>query len=761
MKRSCFVYMLLLIGFFSGLSTAYGQGKPIVTVTYDENITLRTLAKDYLGEPNDWELIMYYNGYGNLNDIPLGATIKIPVKDYKDLSERLEESKNLLAQATNEGAGILAKDLLQQAADKQREALSLKKSGKLIEAIVATRKSIDQAKQAMTETQQKRLQTVTAILSEKRGKVQSKAEVEVVWKDADKNQELQEKERIRTLSNSNGELSFVDGSKLNLGENSLAVIENMKQDVIKNSNTSSVVVLQGDIMAYLASQSQKNQVKVSAPGVETDIRSRKFRTSRDENEVTKFANYEGEIDVKAAGSTVTIKENEGTTIESGKKPEAAVKLLDAPEILSPVPKQKMFSKAVSLEWKPVPGAASYVIELSDSRAFSSIIDRKNISNAAKMIWKASNTGVFYLQIASIDGKNNVGPFSKSVEFYVEEDNVPPYLMVENPEETATVFEEVLEVRGTVEKSAQLTIDGAPVKTDETGKFRHPLSLRPGAQTIVLIAKDEAGNVTEIKRSVIYSQEDKLIYLGIPTEISINTREFSLTGKVKTLTKLKIQGQAADISENSFNQLLTLREGTNTITLEAENQGKKEAVTLKIIADLTAPEIILDDVSSNTNQKGLTLTGSLSEAAKLRVSGSEVVVEQNRFSYPVILNEGANVFVLTAEDGVGNQTKTEVKITRDSEAPQVASYAFSKNKTTGGELIQLSVKVTDRGVGLARNANYRIEVVPGGGELSGVLGLTAQRDGYSGNILIPPGFSGEIRLKQIEVSDYLGNKAQYP
>jgi len=737
------------------------QAQDIVTITYDETVTLRSLARQYFEEPNDWELILYYNGYQSLNELEMGTEIKIPVGEYRTLRQNLEQSHTAISKATGEGASILAKELLAEATQKQEEASALKTKGQFATAIRAAESSIRLAQQALEETEQKRLQSVSAVLTEKKGKVQSKQETEVVWTDTDRNQELEERERIRTLSNSTGEISFVDGSKLNLNENSLAVIEAMKQDVIKNTNSSSVVVLQGDIMAYLASQSQKNQVNVSTPGVETEIRSRKFRTTRDESEVTKIANYDGEIDVSAGGATVTIKKDEGTSVAAGAKPKAPVKLLPAPALLVPTPKQQMFTMTVAIEWEAVSGADAYSIEIAESRGFGALIAKLEKRAATTHQWKAPATGVYYLRLASFDKNGYVGPHSDPVEFFVGEDKTPPYLMIEKPEQGAAVFSADLTIEGVVEQGAKLTIDGDSAEYDAQGRFVQTVTLQPGTQTLRVRAIDPAGNASEIEREVTFSREDRMVFIDVPETFRINTDEYALEGSVKPHTELSINGQKVPISENQFSYLLNLGEGDNPLELKAMNRGQEESTQLNIIVDLTPPAIKIDDLPSYTKQNSETISGQLSEAGSLKINSESVELQDGNFSFPVPLDEGKNDFILVATDEVGNQSKTELELVRDSRAPEVVSYEFSKAETGGGELIQLQANVRDAGVGLARNANYRVEVQPGGGELSGVLALNAQRNGYAGSVFIPPGFSGKLVLKSLKVSDYLGNETIYP
>jgi len=760
-KILLFILGCLIINTFSS-SFAFAKETDIVKITMKADETLRSIAKKYFGEPNDWEVILYYNGYKSPGEVKTGMTISVPVKLYRSITNKLELSHKTINTANKEGASILAKDLVETALKYQKEAISLKKKGELNRAENAALESIKYAKQAIQQTKDKRIKSINAVLTEKHGKVQSRNPSQTVWYNAVKKQELIEKERIRTLSNANGEITFIDGSKLNLSENALAVIEAMKQDLIKNTNTSSVVVLQGDVLAYLSSLSKKNAVNVSTPGVETEIRSRKFRTSRDKDNVARFANYDGEIDVKAQGKKVTIKKNEGTSIAPGKKPEDAKKLLPAPKIYFPKIKQKLFNKDVNIKWEPVKSAFAYNVEISSNRSFTNILKKLNIKKNTNYKWKANKTGVYYLRISSIDSENFTGPFSKPIEFYIDVDVIPPFLLVENPKEGKSFFNTDIEVQGVTEKSALLTINGDIVKVKEDGKFSFPLKLKNGKQSIITIAKDIAGNTTEVKREVFCSLEDRLVYLDIPTNIRISTLEMTLTGHVKPLTTIEVEGKKIKLIENEFNHLLLLSEGANKITIKAtSSQGIVQNIQLQIYVDKKPPVITIDEIPPFTKQSSVNITGNISEPGNVEINKKALKLKNTNFNYTSDLKEGTNTFLLTAKDEVENQSTEKIEILKDTKAPHIISHKFSSDKVKGGEIIKLIVKAQDQGVGLSRNGRFVVEIIPGNKELTGTLILTGEIGSYIGRIVIPPDLKGKIKLKKLHISDYLGNEAKYP
>jgi len=732
-----------------------------VTVTLKGDETLRSLAIKYFGEPNDWEVILFYNGYQSAGEVNIGTALKIPVGLYKKITKQLGDAQQAITQANNEGAGILAKDLVEAAISAQKESVELKKKGQLDLALKRANEAVASANNAIQQTKTKRIKSISAILSEKKGKVQSRKKDQTIWYDSNKNQELNEKEYIRTLSSASGEISFVDGSKLNLNENSLAVIEAMKQDLIKNTNTSSVVVLQGDIMAYLSGQSSKNQVNVSVPGVETEIRSRSFRASRDKNNVTKFANYDGEIDIKAAGAAVTIGKNEGTSIAPGEKPEEARKLLNPPKILSPGPKEKFYTSTVSIQWEQITGAEGYHLQIAPVRSFSERIIDQHISRKAGFKWNSNTTGVFYFRVASIDEEDFIGIFSSPVEFYIDKDITPPFLMVNKPGNEESVYQSIISVSGDAEANADLLINSDSATVDEGGKFSHQYKLLPGKNTILIRAIDKAGNISKTERIIYFNADDNLINLDGENSVVTNISEYALTGSTKPGCQISINGQAVNLVDYQFNHIVYLKDGVNPVTIDAKSpKGDAQSLSVSLTLDQEEPEVEIEDIPSFTKAATYEIIGTLNEECSIIINEAKIPVNNLKFTTSLALAEGDNYLELAAEDLAGNQAVIEIEIFRDTEKPKIFSAATIPQQVKGGELVQIKVAARDEGVGLARNGKFNLGISGGNQSFSGMLSLSSGGN-YTGTLMIPPGVQGQLIFNELIIQDYLGNQADYP
>jgi len=244
------VFMALI--FFMTVA-ADAEEPDIVRISLKENDSLRSMASTYLGDPNEWKVILYYNGFAGPADVNADTTIAIPVKLYKETAKRILEAGELTRRANMEGAGILAKDIIENSIRLQNDAVALKNKGKLRQARKVAAEAVEYSQKALSVTKKKKIRSISALLSKKHGSIQNRMPPQPLWVDTMINQELAEKEHVRSLSKSRGQLLFIDGSRMNLNENSLAVIGMMKENVVDKSYKTSVTVLEGDILVQLAS----------------------------------------------------------------------------------------------------------------------------------------------------------------------------------------------------------------------------------------------------------------------------------------------------------------------------------------------------------------------------------------------------------------------------------------------------------------------------------------------------------------------------
>ena len=765
------IWLLMSIPFWPGTGAA-------VEVVIDEGTTLRGLAETYLDDPDAWRTILTYNGFDHPGSLRPGMRLTIPVELFREVDETLEAARRTARDARMTGAGVLAREAMDGANGRIDEALARKRRGDLAGARESAKAALDSAETALAEARERRIQSVTAVLAQKQGTVQSRKPREPVWLEAVIDQHLREQERLRTLVASRAGVRFVDGSEIHLGESSMAVIGEMKENVIKDVLSVGVVVLQGDVLAHLSSLGGQKDFSITSPGIETDIRSKRFRATRDAADVTRIANYDGEIDVTASRQRVTVGKDEGTKVASGRPPSAPQKLLPPPPLASPLEHQIFFSRSVPFSWTPVPEARAYHLEIAEKRDFETFLETVRLTGD-RHTWSAPRKGVYYFRMHTVDEDGFAGPFSDPAAFFVNIDEDPPYLLVTHPADGARLGPACeVTVTGTVESDdgVSITVNGVDVTAAPDGTFSHPVALSEMDKIMVTVtAIDRAGNRSTVDREVICPDPAAaLISLETPRRLTVNLPEVTLGGALAPGVRLRIDGRPVGAA-GRFAHVLTLAEGAHEVILTAEaDDGRTETATVSITVDRTPPAIRLEDPPPATRSAELTLSGEVSEPATLFLNDqlveggeAEALAESDglRFAIPLPLSEGMNVFHLKAVDRAGNEAVRTLRSLRDTTPPAVdpRRSGVSPGSVRGGEVVTCRVAAEDDGVGMARTGEITVTVASrdGGATFSGPLILNRKTGDFEGRIFIPPPFEGRVTLTEVRVRDQLGNTALWP
>ena len=79
---------------------------------------------------------------------------------------------------------------------------------------------------------------------------------------------------------------------------------------------------------------------------------------------------------------------------------------------------------------------------------------------------------------------------------------PPYLALINPAQDSTISSSSIEIIGSADTAARLTINGEQVYIDKDGKFSQAINLSPGLNTLKIQAVNRFGKKSEITRQII-------------------------------------------------------------------------------------------------------------------------------------------------------------------------------------------------------------------------------------------------------------------
>ncbi|MCI5118035.1 MAG: hypothetical protein D3913_08760 [Candidatus Electrothrix sp. LOE1_4_5] len=746
------ILFLLLFCMFPSVFAASNHDQVQVPLKAGE--TLRQFSERLLGDGDAWPIILRCNGITHSDTLSPGTPLRVPVGLYTNLQRHLADTALLISKANQEGAALLAKKDIIEAIRLREQALVLKKQGTLRDALKQAVLAEAQARAALSRAKNKQTRVAQAWVAATAGTVQNRRPGTLHWQETQLQQKLQEREKVRTLADSRCQIKFSDQSQLSLGEQALVVIGSMQKNIIRSAYSNSVSMFEGDLLVHLASLSPKKRFEVKLPDITTDIRSLDFRASHDKNNVTRIANYDGEIDIISAGGQVTVKKNQGTKVLPGQQPTTPKKLLLPPLILMPKPQQKVYGDMVLFRWKPVSSASHYQIEISDSTAFTTPLVSKKI-NTSSFYWNKDPTGEYFFRIQTVDQNGCPGPFSDPLKFFIHPvDTLPPYLVLHAPANNTVLAKKEIDIRGEVEKDVILRINGKEVAPEKNGRFQY--TVVPNKSTVIKVeAEDLAGNISIVERTVWLQQENKLIQLDSPQKIFSKTKEVTLSGRLQPGVQLRINKRAIQAA-NTFTYMLHLPQGEHRIDVEAVGlDGQQDIQHLQVVVDLHPPQIQVNDIQHITAQHQIKIQGTLSEQGTVRLNDRPVSVSGKGFEKTVPLSEGNNRIVLVATDLAGNRSSWSKTVLLDSQPPTILKKKLSIPTTKGGEVVRLTVWSRDDGVGTARSGSFILEV--NNTLFRGTLKKTGKdATVFAGNVFILPGVAGPVKVREIRIEDMLGN-----
>lgn len=93
----------------------------------------------------------------------------------------------------------------------------------------------------------------------------------------------------------------------------------------------------------------------------------------------------------------------------------------------------------------------------------------------------------------------------------------PVVSVTHPTNGSTLSSPLVEVTGTAENIAYITLNGEQIFTNQFGEFREKLIAAPGQNTLVVSVKDKFNRSKEERIELYYKQPEELPSAGVVTE----------------------------------------------------------------------------------------------------------------------------------------------------------------------------------------------------------------------------------------------------
>jgi len=332
--------------------------------------------------------------------------------------------------------------------------------------------------------------------------------------------------------------------------------------------------------------------------------------------------------------------------------------------------------------------------------------------------------VFY--VWAEDKAGNLSDKYRYTLYYEEPDTQPPAIVSVSPASGSKITSSTVTVSITVVDNKQviaLYINDMPVDVEPNVyvKVSVPLSLELGENVFVILAKDEAGNVSE---PYIYKliREDK----EAPELVSITPKNGSSvdTATIKVEIKYRDSGSGMKAiymngkaiwegngeAEATAEVELELKLGENTYVISAEDEAGNvsEPYIYKLIReDKEAPELV-----GITPKNGSSVdTATVKVEIKYRDSGSgmkaiymngKAIWEGNgeaeaTAEVELELKLGENTYVISAEDEAGNVSEPVkyVLTFEDNTPPQIVSVTPANGSTLAEPKVNITIVVEDK------------------------------------------------------------------
>ncbi len=202
------------------------------------------------------------------------------------------------------------------------------------------------------------------------------------WRPARVGDRLKERDGVQTYTRSSAELSFDDGARFVLTENSLVFLrETVSAQTGPSRDSVEIVEGQADV------QHRPPAAGPRAFDIEVVLGNSKARPRADEKgpalaraRLPKAGEaqvmiYGGESDVEAGGKTVNVPRGMGTSVPRDGVPRPPERLLPAPRLDTPTRASRWSYANPRLTWTEVPGAAAYVVEVCRDPGCAALVDR--------------------------------------------------------------------------------------------------------------------------------------------------------------------------------------------------------------------------------------------------------------------------------------------------------------------------------------------------------------------------------------------------
>lgn len=342
---------------------------------------------------------------------------------------------------------------------------------------------------------------IMARVTELGKKVNVKSANTIAWSRAQLGMTLASRDAIQTYAKARALIEFGGDNYLDVGENSLVILQGVEPDLFVNKLRTLRVEVQGELRGRLQrSDDGFTNLQVALPGADLQMvpgegeQGVEFKLAVNKDKSSTLSLFKGDAEIMIGGKRVLLGENFALTIGPDGQPLEPVALPAQPILKRPVNGNASYFRKlppkIRFTWKPEKPASAYRFMLSRDPEFRQLLVDERVKRTS-FTYGNLKKGEYYWRVHSLTGDIEGMP-SEVRKLHMVQDRTPPMLKLQKP--PTVIRQPTITLRGKTEPGTKIYVDGTRVKVSAQGVFTHKLSVKPGATLIVVEAIDPAGNI---------------------------------------------------------------------------------------------------------------------------------------------------------------------------------------------------------------------------------------------------------------------------
>ncbi len=342
---------------------------------------------------------------------------------------------------------------------------------------------------------------IMARVTELGKKVNVKSANTIAWSRAQLGMTLASRDAIQTYAKARALIEFGGDNYLDIGENSLVILQGVEPDLFVNKLRTLRVEVQGELRGRLQrSDDGFTNLQVALPGADLQMvpgegeQGVEFKLAVNKDKSSTLSLFKGDAEIMIGGKRVLLGENFALTIGPDGQPLEPVALPAQPILKRPVNGNASYFRKlppkIRFTWKPEKPASAYRFMLSRDPEFRQLLVDERVKRTS-FTYGNLKKGEYYWRVHSLTGDIEGMP-SEVRKLRMVQDRTPPMLKLQKP--PTVIRQPTITLRGKTEPGTKIYVDGTRVKVSAQGVFTHKLSVKPGATLIVVEAIDPAGNI---------------------------------------------------------------------------------------------------------------------------------------------------------------------------------------------------------------------------------------------------------------------------